>query len=66
MPKIKTNRSVAKRFRLTAGGKVRRAHAFRRHLMSGKNHKRKRQLRRSAGVPPVEEKKIQQMLPYAS
>ncbi len=45
MPKLKTNKSVKKRFKITKTGKVRRYHAGRRHLLSGKTRKRKRHLR---------------------
>ena len=45
MPKMKRNRSAQKRFRLTSSGKVRRNHAFVRHILTKKTRKRKRQLR---------------------
>ena len=45
MPKMKTNKSAKKRFKVTANGKVKRARAGKRHLNSGKTGKRKRQLR---------------------
>jgi large subunit ribosomal protein L35 len=47
MPKLKTKKSIQKRMRLTKSGKVKRNRAFRRHLMSSKNSKRRRRLRRS-------------------
>lgn len=47
MPKIKTNKAAAKRFRVTARGKVMYARAGRRHLLSSKSAKRRRQLRKS-------------------
>lgn len=50
MPKLKTKKSIAKRMRLTKSGKVKRHKAFRRHLMSSKNSKRRRRLRKSAIV----------------
>ena len=50
MPKLKTNRSVAKRFKLTANGKVRRFHANSSHLLSGKKVSRRRKLRKSGLV----------------
>ncbi|MFH0963016.1 MAG: 50S ribosomal protein L35 [Planctomycetota bacterium] len=46
MPKQKTHKGSVKRIRITAKGKVRRTRAFRRHLMSAKSSKRRRQLRR--------------------
>ena len=48
MPKLKTKKAIQKRMRLTKSGKVKRNRAFRRHLMSSKNAKRRRRLRRSA------------------
>ena len=45
MPKIKTNRAAAKRFRVTASGKIKRNKGFKSHLLSSKGKKRKRQLR---------------------
>jgi large subunit ribosomal protein L35 len=62
MPKIKRNRSTQKRFRLTARGKVRRNHAFVRHLLTHKTRKRKRQLRHSALVSPADSQRIKRLL----
>lgn len=64
MPKLKTRRSVAKRFRLTGKGKVRRAHALRRHLLSHRTSKRKRRLSRNTLVSKVDQKRIKQLLPW--
>jgi large subunit ribosomal protein L35 len=50
MPKMKTRKSVASRFRVTATGKLKHAHPGKRHLMTHKSAKRKRQLSRSAYV----------------
>jgi large subunit ribosomal protein L35 len=50
VPKMKTRKSVAARFKLTATGKLKRAKPGRRHLLTGKSHKRKRQLATSALV----------------
>jgi len=50
MPKLKTNRSIAKRFKVTGGGKVRRFRAGGSHLLSHKRSSRKRRLRKSALV----------------
>jgi len=58
MPKMKTRKSVAKRFTRTGGGKFKRTMAGRRHLLSGKSRKRKRQLRRGALVSPADYKRI--------
>ena len=64
MPKIKTKRGAAKRFRVTATGKVKRAKAFKRHLLSGKGKKRKRKLRHAGTVSPGETKTIRKLIPY--
>lgn len=50
MPKLKSHRGAAKRFKLTATGKVKRAHAMKNHILTKKSQKRKRQLRKSALV----------------
>ncbi len=64
MPKLKTRRSIAKRFRWTATGKIRRTKAGRRHLLTGKSRNQKRRLRRPDLVSPVEEKLVKRLLPY--
>lgn len=64
MPKLKTRRATAKRFRLTASGKLRRAKAFRSHLMTHRSSKRKRRLRRSDLVSPADQERIKRLLPY--
>ncbi len=61
----KTRKAVAKRFKITAGGKVLRSQASRRHLMSSKNAKRKRHLAKMARVHKTDEKRIKANLPYA-
>jgi large subunit ribosomal protein L35 len=63
MPKIKTNRSAAKRLRKTGTGKLRRSRAFARHLLSSKSPKRKRHLRKSAILIKGDEKKMKRLLP---
>jgi large subunit ribosomal protein L35 len=63
MPKIKTNRSAAKRLRKTGTGKLRRSRAFARHLLSSKSPKRKRHLRKSAILAKGDEKKMKRLLP---
>jgi len=62
MPKMKSNRSAAKRFRLTATGKVRRNHAFARHILTKKTRKRKRELRHTALVSAADTKRIKKLL----
>jgi len=64
VPKIKTNRGAAKRFRVTGSGKVKRNKGFKSHLLSSKGKKRKRNLRHSTTVAKVENKNIRQMIPY--
>ena len=65
MPKLKTNKSVAKRFRLTGSGKVTRAAANRRHILTKKSADRKRRLRTDMCVVSGEDaKRIKRMAPY--
>lgn len=65
MPKLKTNRAMKKRVRVTAKGKFKRKHAFHSHIAKSKNAKRKRQLRSSALIENVDQKEVQRLLPYA-
>ena len=62
--KLKTHRGAAKRFRRTATGKIRRARAFKRHLLTGKPSKRMRQLGGTVIVDPSDVGRIRRMLPY--
>lgn len=62
MPKIKTNRSAAKRFKLTGTGKIVRHHAKSAHIKTKKSPKLKRHLRASAIVRKADEKRIYRML----
>ena len=62
MPKMKSNRSAAKRFRVTKTGKVVRSKAFRRHLLTGKNRKTKRQLREAVVLDKGDAKRIRRLL----
>ena len=64
MPKIKTNRAAAKRFRVTGSGKVKRNKGFKSHLLSSKGKKRKRHLRQGTTVAAVEQKNIRKLIPY--
>ncbi|MGB9662890.1 MAG: 50S ribosomal protein L35 [Moorellaceae bacterium] len=66
MPKMKTHRGAAKRFRLTAKGKIKRSKAFKSHLLTGKTSKRKRSLRRPALVSAADRKRIARLLPYGA
>ncbi len=64
MPKMKTHRGAAKRFKKTASGKIKRAHAFTSHILEKKSPKRKRNLRKSAVVHPGDAKRIERLIPY--
>ncbi len=65
MPKMKTNSSAKKRFRLTGTGKVKRNHAFKRHILTKKSTKRKLRLRHSGLVHPSDEANVKRMLGVA-
>jgi large subunit ribosomal protein L35 len=65
MPKLKTNRGAAKRFKITARGKVKHRKAFRSHILASKEHKRKRQLRGPGYVDSTNMRSVKQLLPYA-
>ncbi len=62
---IKTKKSVAKRFKITAGGKVLRSRAGRRHLLQGKKPKRRRSLGTLVTVDSTDEYRIKQSLPFS-
>jgi large subunit ribosomal protein L35 len=62
MPKMKTNRSAAKRFKVTGSGKVKRQHAFKSHILTKKTQKRKRRLRKSDLCAPGDAKRIKRLL----
>ena len=64
MPKIKTNRGAAKRFRKTGTGKIRRNKAFTSHILTKKSTKRKRDLRQAVLVHKADERNISQLIPY--
>ena len=64
MPKIKTNRAAAKRFRVTGTGKIKRNKGFKRHILSSKSQKRKRRLRKATTVAAVEARNIRHLIPY--
>jgi large subunit ribosomal protein L35 len=63
MPKLKTHRGAAKRFKKTATGKIVRAKAFKRHILTSKTRSRKRKLRGTGVVSPADAKKLRLMLP---
>ncbi len=62
MPKLKTRRAVAKRFKVTAKGKLKRSHAFAGHLFTKKSTKRKRNLRKSGFVHSNDIARMKKML----
>ncbi|MCF7885289.1 MAG: 50S ribosomal protein L35 [Candidatus Marinimicrobia bacterium] len=62
MPKIKTRKSVAKRFKKTKKGKLKRKKAYQAHILTKKSPKRKRKLRKPAYVSKADEKRIKEML----
>jgi large subunit ribosomal protein L35 len=64
MPKMKTNRAAAKRFKMTASGKVKRRRAYLRHILVNKTRKQKRRLSKSVLVHKSNEKAIKRLLPY--
>jgi large subunit ribosomal protein L35 len=63
MPKMKTHRGAAKRFKKTKSGKVKRFHAFHSHILEKKAPKRKRRLRGAALVDKSDMKRIKRLLP---
>ena len=66
MPKLKTHSASKKRFNLTKSGKVKRAHAYKSHLLNGhgKSTKIKRRLRKGAYADSTNEATIKRMIPY--
>jgi large subunit ribosomal protein L35 len=65
MPKIKTNKGAAKRFKKTASGHWKRRKANSSHILTKKSTKRKRNLRKSTLVDKTEKKRVDRMIPYA-
>jgi large subunit ribosomal protein L35 len=64
MPKIKTSRGAAKRFKVTGTGRVKRRKGYLRHILTNKTRKQKRRLGKSALVDKTNEKAIKRLLPY--
>ena len=64
MPKMKTNRGAAKRFKVTKSGKVKAKKANLRHILTTKSKKRKRHLRKSKLIDATNRKQISKLLPY--
>ena len=64
MPKLKSHRGAAKRFKKTGTGKMVRRHAFARHILTSKARSRKRKLTEGVVVDPADAAKVKRMLPY--
>lgn len=64
MPKMKTHRGAAKRFALTATGKVKRGKAYRSHILTKMTTKRKRNLRKGGFIADCEAANIRKLIPY--
>jgi large subunit ribosomal protein L35 len=62
MPKQKTRRGAAKRFKLTASGRIKRSRAFKSHILTKKRPKRKRRLRKATLVAAADERRIKRLL----
>ena len=66
MPKMKSKKGAAKRFKVRGSGSIKRASAYMRHILTKKSTKRKRQLRRASAVDQTNTRAIRAMLPYSS
>lgn len=64
MPKLKTRKALAKRFKFTKKGKIKRSRSFRRHILTKKTGKRKRALRKAALVSKSQVKMVKRLMPY--
>jgi large subunit ribosomal protein L35 len=64
MPKVKSNRGAAKRFKATGSGKIKRSKAFSSHILTKKSTKLKRNLRKSGLIAESDCKSVKRMLPY--
>jgi large subunit ribosomal protein L35 len=64
MPKMKTHRGAAKRFKPTASGKWKKEKAFRSHKLAKKSSERKRRLRRAEVLSASDQKRMKRLLPY--
>ncbi len=66
MPKMKTKRGAAKRFKVRGSGSIKRAGAYKRHILTKKTTKRKRQMRKRSAVDSTNLAAVRSMLPYSS
>jgi large subunit ribosomal protein L35 len=64
MPKLKTHKGAAKRFRVSATGKIKRGHSHARHILTKKDTKRKRKLDKDVIISPHDAELVRKMLPY--
>ncbi len=64
MPKMKTHRGAAKRFKKTKTGKIKRKRAFASHILEKKSPKRKRRLRQATLIDKADMKRVEKLLPY--
>ena len=64
MPKMKTHRGAAKRFKVSKKGKVKYRRGFRNHILTKKSQKRKRQLRKAGYMVDADAKNVKRLLPY--
>ncbi len=64
MPKLKTHRGAAKRFKITGSGKIARRKAYANHILTKKNSKRKRNLRKATLVDDANVRHVARLLPY--
>lgn len=64
MPKMKTNRAAAKRFKRTGTGKLKRNRAYRTHILTKMTTKQKRKLRKSGILADCDAQRIEKLLPY--
>ncbi len=62
MPKMKTNSSAKKRFKVTGSGRIKRQKAFHNHILTKKSQKTKRNLRKDTLVDPVDEARVKRLL----
>ncbi|MCL4516620.1 MAG: 50S ribosomal protein L35 [Firmicutes bacterium] len=64
MPKVKTHRGAAKRFKVSGAGKIVKNKSFRSHILESKSPKRKRHLRKTEVVSHADEQRMKKLLPY--
>ncbi|HIT19745.1 MAG TPA: 50S ribosomal protein L35 [Candidatus Fimivivens faecavium] len=64
MPKLKTHSGAKKRFKVTKNGKIKRAHAYKRHILTKKTTKRTRKLRKAAFADVTNAKALKLLIPY--